>query len=185
NQLGPAVTINMGSTIFVGLAVTAHNNDGRINTSTFDHVTITGTTVPLPAPVLELTDGGFGETGGAFLNNRVPLQNFSTTFTFQITPGTSPTADGMAFVIQGVSPTALNSTGGGGGLGSGSDHVGGPIGIPRSLAIKFDLFDNSGEGINSTGIFPRGRSPTGRPLGPSPTLPPQTTHPRRAGPHPP
>src|SRR5262249_39582036 len=37
NQLGSSQTIDMASTIYVGLAVTAHNNDGRINTSTFDH----------------------------------------------------------------------------------------------------------------------------------------------------
>src|SRR5207302_5652500 len=37
NQLGPTVTLNMASTIYVGLALTAHNNSGVINTSTFDH----------------------------------------------------------------------------------------------------------------------------------------------------
>src|SRR5262249_59778547 len=95
-----------------------------------------------------------------FLNNRVGVDNFTSTFTFQMTPGTTPTADGLAFVIQGVGPTALNSGGGGGGLGYGSDHVGGPIGITRSVAIKFDIFNNSGEGINSTGLFTDGRSPT-------------------------
>jgi hypothetical protein len=170
NQLGPTVTVNMANTIYVGLAVTAHNNDGRINTSTFDHLTITGHTVPLPAPVLELTDGGFGETGSAFLTNRVPIQNFRTTFTMQIT-GNEPISDGLALVIQGVSPTARNATGGGGGLGYGSDHVGGPLGITRSLAIKFDTFNNSGEGIDSIGIFTGGRSPTVRQLGLSPTFP--------------
>src|SRR5262249_50281034 len=95
NQLGPATTINMASTIYVGLAVTAHNNDGRINTSTFDHLTITGTTGPLPPSMLELTDGGFSEAGGGFLSNRVGIQNFTTNFTFQITPGTAPMADGL------------------------------------------------------------------------------------------
>jgi hypothetical protein len=39
------------------------------------------------------------------------------------------------------------------------------------VAIKFDIFDNSGEGINSTGIFTGGRSPTVRQLGLSPTFP--------------
>jgi hypothetical protein len=169
NQLGPTVTINMASTVYVGLAVTAHNNDGRINTSTFDHLTITGATGPLPPSVAEVTDGGFGEAGGLFLNNRVGVQNFSTTFTFQITPGTTPTADGMAFVIQGVGPTALGPVGGG--LGYGSDTLGGGGGLPRSLAIKFDLFDNAGEGVNSTGIFTGGRSPTVRQPGLAPGFP--------------
>src|SRR5262249_54546322 len=153
NQLGSTVTVNMASTIYVGLGVTAHNNDGRINTSTFDHLTITGTTgSSLPPSVLELTDGGFGEAGGAFLNNRVGVQNFNPTFTFQLPPGATPTADGMAFVIQGVGPTALGPPGGG--LGYGLDHPDPNFrGITRSMAIKFDVFDNVGEGVNSTGIF--------------------------------
>jgi hypothetical protein len=158
NQLGPTVSLNMGSTIYVGLAATGQG--GNQNTSTFDHLSITGTQTPLPPSILELTDGGFGETGGAFLNNRVGIDNFTSSFTFHLTPGSSPMADGMAFVIQGVGPTALNSSGGGGGLGFGSDHVGGPIGTTPGLAIKFDLFNNSGEGTNSTGIFTDGRSPT-------------------------
>src|SRR5207248_1959218 len=163
NQLGPTVTINMASTIYVGLALTAHNNDGRINTSTFDHVGIAGTTGPLPPSVVELTNGGFGEAGGAFLSNRVGVQNFTSSFTFQIMPGTSPMADGMAFVIQGDGPKALGPAGGG--LGYGADTVGVGGGLPRSLAIKFDIYNNSGEGINSTGIFTGGRSPTVRQVG--------------------
>jgi hypothetical protein len=120
-------------------------------------VNATGPAAPI---VAQLTDGGFGEAGSIFLNNRVGVQNFNTTFTFQITPGTAPTADGMAFVIQGDGAGALG--GPGGGLGYGSDHVGGPLGLPRSLAIKFDIYNNSGEGIDSTGIFTNGRSPTVR-----------------------
>src|SRR5206468_3861323 len=42
---------------------------------------------------------------------------------------------------------------------------------PRSLAIKFDLYNNSGEGINSTGIFTGGRSPTLRQPGLAPGFP--------------
>jgi hypothetical protein len=118
-------------------------------------VTATGPTQP---EVARLTDGGFTEASSIFLNSRVGVQNFNTTFTFRITPGTSPTADGMAFVIQGNGAGALG--GAGGGLGYGSDHVGGPLGLPRSVAIKFDIFNNSGEGIDSTGIFTNGRSPT-------------------------
>jgi hypothetical protein len=161
NQLGPTVTINMASTIYVGLAVTGQG--GNPNTSTFDHLSITGATAPLPPSVLELTDGGFGEAGGAFLSNRVGVTNFTTTFNFQMTPGTAPMADGMAFVIQGDGPKALGPTGGG--LGYGADTVGVGGGLARSLAIKFDIFNNSGEGTNSTGIFTGGRSPTVRQFG--------------------
>ena len=34
-------TVNMGVDVFVGMAVTAHDNS-RMNTSTFDHVAVTG-----------------------------------------------------------------------------------------------------------------------------------------------
>src|SRR5205807_1773108 len=40
NQLGPTVNVGMGTNTLVGLAVTAHNN-GTINQSVFDHVTVT------------------------------------------------------------------------------------------------------------------------------------------------
>src|SRR5262249_55405500 len=70
-------------------------------------------------------------------------------------------ADGMAFVIQGVGNNALSIGGGGPGYGLGFP---GPSfrGLNRSLAIKFDLYDNAGEGINSTRIFTAGRAPTRR-----------------------
>jgi hypothetical protein len=108
--------------------------------------------------LVRLTSGGFGQVSSLFTNSKVDIRKFTTTFRFQISAGAN-TADGMAFVIQSGSPTAL-STGGGGGLGYGSDTPGGPRGIRNSIAIKFDIFDNAGEGPNSTGLFSDGRSPT-------------------------
>jgi Bacterial lectin/Fibronectin type III domain len=108
--------------------------------------------------VLRLTDGGGGEAGSAFETPRVGVTAFTTTFTFRMHDGTDPMADGMAFVLQGNSPTALGFSGGG--LGYASDTPGGPQGIPTSLCIKFDVFDNAGEGVDSTGLFVNGDSPT-------------------------
>jgi hypothetical protein len=107
--------------------------------------------------LLRLTDGG-GEASSAFTTSRVGVTNFTTTFTFQMHGGTNPMADGMTFILQAASPTALG--GSGGGLGYGSDTPGGPQGIPRSIAIKFDLYSNAGEGTDSTGLFLDGDSPT-------------------------
>jgi hypothetical protein len=152
----PHTTV-MPTMVYVGLALTAHNN-GAVATATFDHVSITGTTGPLPATVLRLTDGGGGEAGSAFTTSRVGLANFTTTFNFRF--GGNAVADGMCFVLQGVGPTALGP--GGGGLGYGPDNpgAGNTDGIHNSVAIKFDLFSNAGEGNNSTGIFFNGDSPT-------------------------
>ena len=102
----------MPTTVYVGLALTAHNN-GQVAAASFDHVTITGTTGPLPPAVLRLTDGGFYEAGAAFSTNRVGITNFDTNFTFRLHDGTTPQADGITFVIQGSSPSALGFNGGG------------------------------------------------------------------------
>jgi hypothetical protein len=149
-----AHTTAMPATVYVGLALTAHNN-AQLATATFDNVTVTGT---VPLTVLRLTDGGGGEAGSAFTTSRVGVANFSTTFTFRFYGGSNPSADGMCFVLQGATPTALG--GAGGGLGYGPDNPAGPPGISNSIAVKFDLYDNHGEGPNSTGLFLNGDSPT-------------------------
>ncbi|HRI16744.1 MAG TPA: hypothetical protein PLX89_27445, partial [Verrucomicrobiota bacterium] len=106
-----------------------------------------------------LTQGAFSEAGSIFTTDQVNVSGFTTTFTFQIYPGTWPMADGLTFTIQGNAATDLSY--GGGGLGYGLDYPDGITrGIRNSVAIKFDLYNNAGEGINSTGLFTDGRSPT-------------------------
>jgi hypothetical protein len=88
----------------------------------------------------------------------VGIATFNTNFQFEIHDGSTPEADGFTFIIQGNSPKALGP--GGGGLGYGPLAVGGTGGIPNSIAVKFDLYSNNGEGTNSTGLFVGGDSPT-------------------------
>ena len=107
---------------------------------------------------LRLTDGGTSEAAGAWYNTPVNIQQFTTNFSFQITGGSTPTADGFAFVIQNGSAAALGPSGGG--LGYGPLAVGGTGGIPNSVAVKFDLYSNNGEGADSTGLYVNGASPT-------------------------
>ncbi len=64
----------------------------------------------------------------------------------------------MTFTIQGTGPTALGLYGGG--LGYGPDASTGTPGIGKSVAIKFDLYSNQGEGSNSTGLYTNGAAPT-------------------------
>ncbi len=103
---------------------------------------------------LRLTDGGTSEAASAWYNSTVNIQQFTTNFSFQITGGTAPPADGFAFVIQGGSSTAIGSSGGSLGYGSTNGS-----GIPNSIAVKFDLYSNNGEGADSTGLYVNGAAP--------------------------
>src|SRR5262249_52449797 len=105
---------------------------------------------------LQLTDGGNTEAGSAFTVTPVSVARFTTSFSFQLL---NPNADGFAFVLQGVSPTALGGTGGGLGYAPDPGTGVGPA-IGKSVAVKFDLFNNAGEGVNSTGLYTNGAEPT-------------------------
>ncbi|HEY8714512.1 MAG TPA: choice-of-anchor D domain-containing protein [Candidatus Acidoferrum sp.] len=109
----------------------------------------------LSGSMLEITDGNQTERSAAWYATPVNVQSFVTDFTFQITPGT--TADGFTFALQNNSTAALGWNGGS--LGYGPVQVGDPPLIPNSIAVKFDLFDNVGEGTNSTGLYLNGDSP--------------------------
>jgi uncharacterized repeat protein (TIGR01451 family) len=99
---------------------------------------------------LQLTDGGASEAASIFASTKVGVTSFTTQFAFQLLPGTSSTADGLTFTIQGVATTARGGSGGNLGYG----------GITKSVAVKFDLFNNAGEGPNSTGLYTNGALPT-------------------------
>jgi hypothetical protein len=96
---------------------------------------------------LQLTNGGFFQAGSAFYTTPVPISAFTTDFTFQLS---NPVADGITFTIQGVGPTAL---------GGNSKNLG-YGGINNSVAIKFDINNNTHEGNDSTGMYLNGATPT-------------------------
>jgi hypothetical protein len=97
--------------------------------------------------MLQLTDGGTGENRAAWFATLVPIQSFTTDFTFQ---QLNASADGMTFTIQGNNIWALGYSGGGLGY----------AGITNSVAVKFDLYSNAGEGSDSTGLYTGGAVPT-------------------------
>ena len=99
---------------------------------------------------LQLTDGGNFENRSAWNSTPVNVQTFTTDFMFQITPATPSASDGFTFTIQNMGLTADGGIGGALGYQS----------IKPSVAVKFDLFDNSGEGVNSTGFYTNGVAPT-------------------------
>ncbi len=110
---------------------------------------------------LQLTDGGTNESRSAFDVTPIGLSSFQTEFDFQLsgkdTP--APDADGFAFVLQSNGPNALGSSGGGLGYGKPAIAQTGPS-ITNSIAIKFDLHSNDGEGTSSTGLYVNGAAPT-------------------------
>ena len=111
---------------------------------------------------LQLTDSGTYEAGSAWYNAPLNIQQFSTSFSFQLTPGTSPLADGFTFTIQASGTTALGPDGGG--LGYGPDNTSTTVSpsnpLHNSVAVKFDLYNDEGEGDDSTGLYTNGASPT-------------------------
>jgi hypothetical protein len=171
NSAGDSVYSNVDSVRFGAVAVDhsggfASNSDLTANQNYAYNPIFTGS-------MAQLTDGtqgdtaglrNYGEAGSVFLTNRVGIGNFSTTFTFKIAAGTPrppattppPLADGLTFTIQGTGPTAV---GGPTTLGDSGGSLG-YSGIRKSVAIKFDIFNNAGEGDNSTGLFFDGDFPT-------------------------
>lgn len=100
---------------------------------------VTAGAVPSDGTVLRLTPALYYQSGSAFSTTQVPLtsSSFSTAFSFRITGSggigdeDGPGADGITFTLQ----TFSNNTGGaGGGIGY--------AGIPNSVAIEFDTYNN-------------------------------------------
>lgn len=97
--------------------------------------------------VLRVTPAVGSQAGSAFSTNTVSLASnasFSTYFQFrftgpQVSDGFGPGADGLVFVVQTVS----NNVGtGGGGIGY--------QGIPNSVGIEFDTWNNGGIDANNS-----------------------------------
>ncbi len=113
-------------------------------------------TATVTKDVLQLTAAGSLNTrGAAWFTTPVNISSFSTDFQFQLL---SAKADGFTFTIQDEGVSAIGPVGSG--LGYGASAPGGKGGIGRSVAVKFDLYSNEGEGTDSTGFYTDGASPT-------------------------
>jgi hypothetical protein len=93
--------------------------------------------------------------GSVWFTTPVNISAFTTDFNFQLL---SAKADGFTFAIQNAGILALGP--GGSGLGYGASQPGATGGIGRSVAVKFDLYNNDGEGADSTGFYTNRASPT-------------------------
>ena len=110
-------------------------------------LTLNGSTVATNDTRLQLTNGRLAEAGSMFWNQPIGIQQFTTDFEFQLSLAKG---DGFTFTIQRIGPTAL------GGAYAGLAYAG----IGKSVAIKFDLYNDAGEGNDSTGVFTDGALPT-------------------------
>jgi Legume lectin domain/Abnormal spindle-like microcephaly-assoc'd, ASPM-SPD-2-Hydin len=126
--------------------------------------TLNGSAVLIDGSTLRLTNTGTNQSGSGWFATPLNIQMFTTDFNFQIAnPTTSPTGNGIAFVIQETGTEALGPAGGG--LGYGPDAITNPSAssltpIAKSVAVKFDTVNNDGEGWNSTGLYINGASPS-------------------------
>ncbi len=112
-------------------------------------------TVVSSSQALQLTNSSqHGAAASAWFTTPVNASNFSTDFTFQLQQAV---ADGFTFTLQGVGTKALGAPSGN--LGYGASTAGGTNGIAKSVAIKFDIHNNAGEGNNSTGLYTNGVQP--------------------------
>ncbi len=129
----PAQSINLGA----GFTASSIQLNGN---ATLDGSRLQLTSAQADGQTLE------NQAGSAFYTTPVNIQAFTTNFIFQLT---DPDADGITFTIQNTGPKALGAYGKSLGYGS----------IARSVAVKFDLHNNAGEGPDSTGLYVNGALP--------------------------
>ena len=109
---------------------------------------------------IRLTGQHLFQAGSVFCTNPVDVSHFTCTFKFRLN---NAHADGLTFTIQGEGPHALGGPGGGLGYGPDpNDPLDPGYKITKSVAVKFDLFDNqAGQERSSTGLYQNGASPSG------------------------
>jgi hypothetical protein len=141
-------TSAVGSAVYsIGGSTTVVNDPTGFATAT--GLSLVGVAA-LASGALELTNDGGDEASAVWYTTPVNVQAFTTDFNFQVTPASASIADGFTFTIQNVGVSAVG--GNGGGLGY--------LGIGSSVAVKFDLYNNDGEGADSTGFYTDGAAPT-------------------------
>ena len=133
-------TITDASTILVNAASGFVSATGL---NLLGNAVVTNNTLQLSA-----ASGGI-QDNAAWFTTPVNVQSFTTDFYFQVT---AAFGYGFTFTLQN-SPAGLDALGSGGaGLGY--------QGIMSSVAVKFEFFDTSGQGTNSTGFYVNGAAPT-------------------------
>jgi hypothetical protein len=110
-------------------------------------LSLNGSAVKIIGSALQLTNATTNVASSVFSTSSVSVTRFTTSLSFQLS---SATAEGLTFTIQRAGSTAVGASGAGLGYG----------GIATSVALKFDIFSDNGEGTDSTGVFINGATPS-------------------------
>ncbi len=158
DEAGNITSTSVGGTQWAMGYITTPLKDFSTGFSNHDGLTANGN-ARFVGNAARLTDGSFSQRGSFFSSERVPIRAFKNTFTFQILPSQFLSyGAGITFTIQGNDPTQLGA--GDEAIGYGDTVFPTVPGIRNSVAIKFDPYNEFGEGGNSTGLFSDGRTPT-------------------------
>jgi hypothetical protein len=96
-----------------------------------------------PGSVIHLTSSAALQRGAAWYSSQVSVADgFTAQFRFRIQHRQGSGADGIAFLIQNSSSSALGEAGDGMGYAKGDPAGGVATGIANSVAVEFDLYKN-------------------------------------------
>jgi hypothetical protein len=118
-------------------------------------VTLNGQAEIANGSLVLATDAGL-EASSAFFSTAVPINKFTSDFDFVLS---REAGEGFTFAVQSAGLHAVGSAGSGLGYGVDLPGAGGEK-IGHSVAVKFDMHSDAGEGSNSTGVYVGGASPT-------------------------
>jgi hypothetical protein len=121
------------------------------NFATTTRFAFDGVAIPANDRLQIIQDGTISTAGAVWCTSHQDAgAGFETTFQYKLTYSSTP-ADGFAFVIQNAAAGTSTIGGGGGSLGYG--------GIPNSLAVEFDNYQNTGEPGVHVAVHSNGTAP--------------------------
>lgn len=153
----------IGAVVFGGVFAVASISGQVVSISNFSttSILVMNGSAAVSGTVLRLTPSSPSVAGSAFI--AVPLLvvgGFETTFTFRITPGSAPAADGLAFVVHNSVAGAFSLGDAGGEMGYTNVVAGTLPSFGNSLAFEFDTYANLGEtSSNEISIHADGSGP--------------------------
>lgn len=138
----------LGLALVAGSATSARADFAYPNFNSIAGLSLNGAAIQ-SAPTLSVTPPVRASAGSFWRSDRQTISDgFESTFTFRTRDVAGLGADGFAFVIHNAVAGASAIGGGGGAMGYATNEVfadqPGNTGIENSLAIEFDMWDNTG-----------------------------------------